>query len=401
MFFILPFIFSLAGLVITLKILIGYNPEFSFRRKISIASLLVLAWFGPTFCGLIRWKKLLPELPGIYVSQGLHILFVSACFLMIILLLRDFLWMNGYKIAKKCGKARFEYDPMNPAAIKKANVYTVFLVCLLSVYSLYEGLKFPALKETEISTEKVEESFKIVVLTDTHITAATPVPKVEKLVKTVNDLKPDITVLIGDIADGKPAFLEKQMEVLTGLDAKYGVFVTLGNHEFYHGSVEWENKFKKMRLFYLANEGLNLSGTNIFLSGLPDPQLLHLNSVGMELVKGVLKTAKEGSYRIFLSHSPRFIRRLDNDLIDLQISGHTHGGQIFPFHYLVKRFNDFLAGLYDVDGMKLYVSRGAGSWGPPMRLFAPSEISVITLVPSEKQEGVGGERILTKERQPI
>ncbi|MBO4519753.1 MAG: metallophosphoesterase [Alphaproteobacteria bacterium] len=381
MFFVLLFILNLASIIVTLKILVGYNPEFSFRRKMSIALIVVFAWFSPTIAGMIRWLKLLPEKAGAYVSQGLYTLFIAAMFLLVILLIRDLFWIHGYKIAKKLGKASPDYDPMKPEAIKKANVMAVAAAVLLSVYSLYEGMKFPAIKEITIKTEKVAAPFKIVALTDTHISPATSVAAVEKLVHTVNNLKPDATVLVGDIGDSKPAFLEPQMRALSKLEAKYGVFVTLGNHEFYHGAMDWEMKFRKMGLFYLANNGLMLNGTNVYVFGLPDPQLLMITEPAMERIKSNMKTAPEGAYRVFLSHSPRFIRRLNRDLTDLQISGHTHGGQIFPFHFFVKRFNDFVAGLYDVDGMKLYVSRGAGGWGPPMRLFAPSEIAVITLMP--------------------
>ena len=102
-------------------------------------------------------------------------------------------------------------------------------------------------------------------------------------------------------------------------------------------------------------------------------------------IKQTLLNRPRGAYTVFVSHSPAFVKELDSKLVDLQISGHTHGGQIFPFHLIAKKGNKgFLAGLYDVNGVKLYVSRGAGGWGPPMRLFAPSEITIIRLIPAEK-----------------
>ncbi|MBR4127189.1 MAG: metallophosphoesterase [Alphaproteobacteria bacterium] len=382
MFFVLSFILSLSAIIVTLKILVGYNPEFSLRRKLSIAFVIVLAWFSPAIAGLIRWLRLLPEKVSVYTTQGLYTLFIAAMFLLGILLVRDLFWIHGYQIARKSGKASPDYDPMRPEAIKKANLAAVLATLLLTCHSLYEGTKFPAVKETVIETDKVDYPFKIVALTDTHINPATSVSRVERLVRRVNGLKPDVVALVGDIGDAKPAFVKPQMKALSGLDAKYGVFVTLGNHEFYHGSMDWENEFKRMGFFYLANEGLYLNGADIYVFGLPDPQLLMISEQAMENIKNRMKAAPNGAYRVFLSHSPRFIKRLSKDLIDLQISGHTHGGQIFPFHFFVKRFNDFVAGLYDVNGMKLYVSRGAGEWGAPMRLFAPSEISVITLIPS-------------------
>ena len=382
---ILSFILSLSAIIITLKILVGYNPEFSFRRKMIIAVVVVFAWFCPTISGMIRWLKLLPAVPALYVSQGLYVLFVTAMFLLGILLIRDLFWIHGYQIAQKLRKTSPDYDPMKPEAIKKANVAAVVAALLLSGYSLYQGLKFPAIRETTIVSDKIERPVRIVALTDLHITPATSVSFVEKMVRTVNKLRPDMIALIGDIVDAKPSLLKEQMNALSKLEAKLGVFATLGNHEFYHGSLDWAEKFKKAGFSYLENKGLMLNEVNVYLSGLPDPQMLMISPRTMKGIEATFKAAPEGAYRVFLSHSPRFIEKLSKDFIDLQISGHTHGGQIFPFHFFVKRFNRFVSGLYDVEGMKLYVSRGAGGWGPPMRLFAPSEISLIMLVPPQNK----------------
>ena len=101
-------------------------------------------------------------------------------------------------------------------------------------------------------------------------------------------------------------------------------------------------------------------------------------------VDRTLENSSDGQYKILLSHTPRFQKEMITKAqYDLQLSGHTHGGQIFPFHLLVKQANKYLAGLYDVNDTKLYLSRGTGYWGPPMRLFAPSEITVIRLKPEK------------------
>ncbi len=384
MFFILSFIFILAAVMITLKILIGYNPEISLKNRLIISFVVVFAWCCPVLPRFLRRLHVLSAEANLVVSQSLYVIFVTAFFLLCLLMIRDMVWIPGYKIALKFKKASAAFDPMKPSVIKKANIITAAATLLLSGYAVYEGVKFPQLKETVIPTRKLDSAFRIVALTDMHITPVTPVSRINRIVRTVNELKPDVIVLAGDIIDSKPYRLENEMRALANLKAKYGVFVTLGNHEFYHGSFEWEKTFKKMGFSYLANNGLMLKGSNVYLSGLPDPQLLKINDAAMEGIRNTLKKAPPSAFRVFLSHSPRFIKRLDRRLIDLQISGHTHGGQIFPFHFAVKRFNDFVAGLYDVDGMKLYISRGVSGWGPPMRLFAPSEISVIDLIPEKK-----------------
>ncbi len=384
MFFILSFIFILAAVTVTLKILIGYNPEISLKNKLIISFIVIFAWCCPVFSRFLRRLHVLSTEANLIVSQSLYVVFITAFFLLCLLMIRDMIWIPGYKIALKCKKASAAFDPMKPSVIKKANIITAAATLLLSGYAMYEGIKFPQIKETVIPTEKVASAFKIVALTDMHITPVTPVSRINRIVRTVNELKPDIIVLAGDVIDAKPYLLKNKMRALANLKAKYGVFVTLGNHEFYHGSFEWEKKFREMGFSYLANNGLILKGTNVYLSGLPDPQLLKINDAAMAGIRNTLRKAPPSAFKVFVSHSPRFIKRLDSSLTDLQISGHTHGGQIFPFHFVVKRFNDFVAGLYDVNGMKLYISRGVSGWGPPMRLFAPSEISVIDLIPEKK-----------------
>ena len=298
----------------------------------------MFAWFSPAVSRFLRRLHLFSSDTNQLISKSFYVVFITAFFLLCLLMIRDVFWIHGYKIAEKLKKASDVFDPMKPAAIKKANIITVFLTFLLSGYALYEGMKFPDIKETIIYSEKIESPFKIVALTDTHFTPLSSVKRIDKIVNTVNALKPDIIVLVGDIVDAKPNRLKKQMQALKKLKAKYGTFVTLGNHEFYHGSFQWEKKFKEMGFFYLANDGLMLWKPNVYISGLPDPQLLKINDIAMEGIKNTLKRAPSTALRVFLSHSPRFIQKLDNTLIDLQISGHTHGGQIFPFHFVVKKF---------------------------------------------------------------
>ena len=243
-------------------------------------------------------------------------------------------------------------------------------------------MKFPAVKAVQIASEKIDYPFKIVLVSDLHINPAMPVKRVRKIVETVNALKPDVIVLPGDIVDAKPDEIAEQTAELAKLNAKYGAFVTLGNHEFYVGASAWENRFRDLRLFYLRNEGLMLNGANVYVAGIPDPHALRITPALMEKIGELLAKKSPQAFTLLMSHSPSIANKLSKEQVDLQVSGHTHGGQIFPFHFLVKKANGFLSGLYDVNGFKLYISNGAGGWGPPMRLFAPSEISEITLVPS-------------------
>ena len=200
----------------------------------------------------------------------------------------------------------------------------------------------------------------------------------------LNALEPDVILLTGDIGDDKVEAVGPQMAALEELQSKYGIFAVFGNHEFYNGLMPWQFKFGKMGWSALFNYGLPVKDTELYVGGVPDVSIARGSPFFKIDVDRTLENSSDGQYKILLSHTPRFQKEMITKAqYDLQLSGHTHGGQIFPFHLLVKQANKYLAGLYDVNDTKLYLSRGAGYWGPPMRLFAPSEITVIRLKPEK------------------
>lgn len=381
MFLILTFVIATVCSVITIKVLAGYNPEFSWKLKFAIAVIVTFSWFAPVFINLGRRYGMSGTLYAVF-SQTLYVLFGTAFILICLLLLRDAFWLIGYKIAGWMGHVYPSLDPMSPVVLKKANIITVAITFSISFYALYEGTKFPAVKKTTLNTSKISEPFKIVAMTDLHITQGTRVKRIERIVKKVNKLNPDIVVLVGDIVDTQPRNIAGQMNALAGLKAKYGVFITHGNHEAYVGSAVWEGKFQELGFKFFAIKGEMIGDTNVYVAGIQDHRAFRIGEKTLPRVHAMLHQKDEGAYTVFLSHSPQFVKNVNSDEVDLQISGHTHGGQIFPFHFLVKRFNEgFLSGLYNVNGVTLYISNGTHGWGPSMRLFAPSEISEITLTP--------------------
>ncbi len=333
--------------------------------KDAVTGVVAFAWYAPL---LLSFAKRAGLKGGAFVSLSytLYFLFGTAFFLFGLLIVRGvFLLFVGAGI----------YDTDKAVAA---------LTVLFSLYSLYGGVKFPTLKRVEIADAKISRPVRIVAVSDLHINETTPVSRVGKIVDAVNAQKPDIVVLPGDIVDDTPEKIAKQTDELARIEARGGVFITSGNHELYVGSRAWEERFSRLNLSFLNMSGTVPSGTNVYLAGLPDLRALPKNDpTTADRINGLLTDKPEGAYTVLLSHSPAVAKRLDKDKVDLQISGHTHGGQLFPFHWIVRRFNGgFLSGLYTMaDGMKLYITRGAGGWGPPMRLFAPSEISVIDLKP--------------------
>ena len=250
-------------------------------------------------------------------------------------------------------------------------------------YGVYEAKKDAPVKTYDITSPKVKKETKILMLSDLHIDVSVPVSYVKNLVERVNKEKADAIVLVGDIIDNSSYNLYKQMEELEKLEAKDGVYVTLGNHEFYAGAFDWIIKFARMKFNVLNNMGTKLDDTGIYLAGIPDINAALASKMKINLPQ-TFSLAEKDDFVILLSHAPKIIEGMTKDKIDLMLSGHTHGGQIFPFHYFVMQANQgHLAGFYDDEGINMYISRGTRYWGPPMRVFAPSEITIFNLKPEK------------------
>ena len=370
-------IIAIACSAITVKTLVGYS-DIRRRYKIIAGILVVFGWFSPLFVGWLRTLNLEEDVYSV-ASHLLYLMFGASFILFAMLLFRDVVWFALYGIYRKLFGENWKIHPKNINLLDKANLIVVLLTIIFVGIAIHNGTKDPELKKLEFASSRISKDMRIVMISDTHINRATPVEKVKKLVDRVNALSPDIIVLVGDIADDKVDALKKHMEVLGGLKAKYPPLYTFGNHEFYNGLIPWQFKFKTMGFLIMFNHGVRIPEHNVYIAGIPDAHIANNSDVWNVNFVQAFKGAKKGSYRILLSHTPDFVDYLSKDSVDLQLSGHTHGGQIFPFHILAKYANKYLSGLYDVNGIKLYVSNGAGYWGPAMRLFAPSEITLIEL----------------------
>lgn len=384
-FIIASAIIAIACSAITIKTLVGYS-DIKRKYKYVVAILVVISWTAPTWIRFIGKSGILSAENYALVSEIGYFLFGTAFILFSMLLLRDFAWFALYGVYSKFFKENWSIHPKNINLLDKANALVLLVTVVLAFWALHNGTKTPDLKPLEITSSRLDKDLRVVLLADTHITRTTPVERVEKLVEKVNSLNPDIIVLVGDIGDDKVDMVSKQMDALQKLKAKYPVLVSFGNHEFYNGLIPWQFKFKQMGFIIMFNRGVKLPDNSVFIAGIPDSHTANNSAVwNVDFLKA-LKGSKPTDYRILLSHTPDFVDYLTKDSVDLQLSGHTHGGQIFPFQILAKYANKYLAGLYDVNGIKLYVTRGAGYWGPAMRLFAPSEITVIDLKAEPKPQ---------------
>ncbi|MDR0966220.1 MAG: metallophosphoesterase [Myxococcales bacterium] len=221
----------------------------------------------------------------------------------------------------------------------------------------------------------------IALLSDIHVGGWIGRDFVQDLVDKVNALAPDAVFIAGDLVDGKVHALSSSVAPLANLRSRLGTFFVVGNHEIYSGVDPWVAFLSSLGIRVLRNECADLDGLDLL--GVDDWSMArHGISPGYDLV-GALAQRRHGDRpSILLTHQPRGFRDAVGQGVALQLSGHTHGGQMFPFHPFAWHANDgFLAGLYRHGKGQLYVTRGCGYWGPPARVGAPPEITHIILLP--------------------
>jgi uncharacterized protein len=223
------------------------------------------------------------------------------------------------------------------------------------------------------------------VLTDTHYGPIDRSRWSARVVDVVNGLRADLVVHTGDLADGSVQRRGGQVRPLGEVRAEHGRYYITGNHEYYSGAPEWVTMMRELGWQPLVNvhRVIERAGDRLVLAGIDDPTGVgHALGNGPDLA-AALSGADPALPVVLLAHQPMLVRHAETAGVDLQISGHTHGGQIWPFHHLVLTEQPVLAGLSrHGERTQLYTSRGTGFWGPPLRIFAPSEITVLTLRPA-------------------
>jgi uncharacterized protein len=221
----------------------------------------------------------------------------------------------------------------------------------------------------------------IVQLTDVHIGPTRGRRFLERVVDATNALKPDVIAITGDLVDGSVAKLAQEVAPLARLKARHGVFFVTGNHEYYSGVEPWCAYLTQLGLRVLRNERVRIGqGDDSYdLAGIDDlagRQFGQGQGADLDLALLGRDSTRE---LVLLAHQPRVVLDAERAGVGLQISGHTHGGQIWPFHFLVRLQQPANSGLVRFGRSLLYVSNGTGYWGPPMRLGSPAEITELTL----------------------
>ncbi|MEU5028467.1 metallophosphoesterase [Streptomyces milbemycinicus] len=245
-------------------------------------------------------------------------------------------------------------------------------------YGTYTVLRGPRLKRVTVPLAKLPRQahgFRIAVVSDIHLGPILGRAHTRRIVETINRTSPDLIAVVGDLVDGSVEDLGPAAEPLRQLRARHGSYFVTGNHEYFSGAAQWVDHVRELGLRPLENQrtelgGFDLAGVND-IAGEDEGQ-------GPDF-KAALGDRDPARACVLLAHQPVVIHDAVDHGVDLQLSGHTHGGQMWPGNYVAELANPTAAGLERYGDTQLYVTRGAGAWGPPVRVGAPPDITVVEL----------------------
>ncbi|WP_234433274.1 metallophosphoesterase, partial [Streptomyces sp. NRRL WC-3549] len=245
-------------------------------------------------------------------------------------------------------------------------------------YGTYGVLRGPRVKRITVPLARLPRSahgFRIAVVSDIHLGPILGRSHTRRIVDTINATSPDLVAVVGDLVDGSVADLGTAAEPLAGLESRHGAYFVTGNHEYFSGAAEWVSHVRELGLHPLENARVEIAGFD--LAGVNDVAG-ESEGQGPDFA-AALGDRDRGRASVLLAHQPVVIDDAVAHGVDLQLSGHTHGGQLWPGNLVAELANPTVAGLERYGDTQLYVSRGAGAWGPPVRVGAPSDITVVEL----------------------
>lgn len=299
-----------------------------------------------------------------FVSLGL------LSWLCVVALARDAVFLLLLAVGPYESAARFE------TATGGAPAYSLALA--IAAFGAWRALRGPRVRSVRVPIAGLPaelDGFRIVQISDLHVGPTIGSRYVADLVRAVIALEPDLTALTGDIFDGTVADLARSAEPLAGLAPKGRVFYVPGNHEYYHSFAAWRPELDRLGFTTLLNRGEEFrhEGTRVWVGGVPDP------AGDAPDPRLAAQGSTESAFRLLLSHRPSYVEAAAAAGFHLQLSGHTHAGQFFPWTLVVGFFHRFFKGLDRHETLWIYVSPGTGTWGPPIRLGTTPEITCLDL----------------------
>jgi predicted MPP superfamily phosphohydrolase len=276
--------------------------------------------------------------------------------------------------------------PQYVSLIAPSARWTLVLTAFVTLVGLVIARRLPRVVHVDIPVTDLPQAlhgFSIAQISDVHVGPTIKRGFVEQVVARVNGLKADLIAVTGDLVDGSVQQLSAHTAPLAGLAARHGAYFVTGNHEYYSGERAWTAEIRRLGLQVLKNEHVVLrhNGASLVLAGVTDLSAHHFDAAEHSDPAAAMRGAPaDAGARILLAHQPNSATAAASAGFDLQISGHTHGGQFWPWNLFVRFFQPFTGGLYRLKNLWIYVSRGTGYWGPPNRFGVPSEITRIRLI---------------------
>ena len=317
-----------------------------------------------------------------YVGLG----FIS--FLIVILLAKDIIILILFLFKK----ISFAFKPVQTISVPNIerrkflmnmlNLGIIGTATALTGYGFYHATKKPYIKKVFIPVKNLTEKLKdfiIVQVSDLHVGPTIKRKYIQAIVEEINKINPDVFVFTGDLVDGSVQNLKYDVEPLKNINPKYGKFFITGNHEYYSGASDWMREAENLGFTVLHNENrlVNYFETKILFAGVPDVQGVQFYKDHFSDPIKAIESSEQSDIKILLAHQPKSLYKAIEAGFDIQLSGHTHGGQFIPWNFLAKIGQPFIKGLNKLQNTWIYVSNGTGYWGPPLRIGAKSEITLI------------------------
>ena len=255
-----------------------------------------------------------------------------------------------------------------------------FLSVLVTLYGFFAARRINVASVTIPTQKLISESqfLRIVQISDVHLGLLTREAWVDRLVQTIKGLNPDLVVSTGDLVDMQLDHIGRFADMLRSIKPRFGKYAVRGNHEVYAGMHREESFFERAGFRMLSNKGEQI-GNVISIAGIDDPAVSQRLNTDLPDEKSILERFSQEDFVLFLKHQP-VVESSSIPFFDLQLSGHSHGGQIFPFNFITRMSYRVALGLSEMgQDTWFYHSRGTGTWGPPIRVLAPPEVTVIDL----------------------
>ncbi|WP_095333271.1 metallophosphoesterase [Helicobacter sp. 11S02596-1] len=371
--FLFPFLASIVFLILHLIVYWGlfYRLSNSKTIRFFFKAFTTLNFGGTIAYMFVRQYPLLPEPLYLLLSISIGVVFS----LFVAAVIYQFLGIFIRFVSSKNKRTTYR---------KYLQRSVIALSVIYIGYGIYNGNRTPVLKNISIPIANLSTPLKIVQLSDVHIGGLIEESRVKNIVQLVNEENPDIIVLTGDIVDTRLKNVARAVDELGNLRARYGVYYVLGNHEYLHDIDNIIEKMKELGFHVLINQNVLISQNGVPLiniAGNADLMGKRMGYLEPDLDK-TFAGIESSVPTILLSHQPKIIEKLQNKPVDVILSGHTHGGQIFPFSLAVLLQQPYLMGLHKIgENRYVYINQGTGFWGPPMRVGTHSEISIIKLFP--------------------